>query len=98
MSLDRFTVTRAGRTSVVNVGDIDWIESGGNYVSLPLGPRRGSHRSVVTLRVSARQEPGSSHPDTPGGGGSFPSAGVEDSPGVKNPDRIVQFFASLRRG
>ena len=38
MSLDRFIVTRGGRTSVVNVDDIDWIESDGNYVTLHVGP------------------------------------------------------------
>ena len=48
MSLDRFTVTRAGRTSVVNVDDIDWIESDGNYVSLHVGPQRHLVRGTLT--------------------------------------------------
>ena len=48
MSLDRFSVTRAGRTSVVNVDDIDWIESDGNYVSLHVGPQRHLVRGTLT--------------------------------------------------
>ena len=53
MSLDRFSVTRAGRTSVINVDDIDWIESDGNYVSLHVGPQR--HLVRGTLTATARQ-------------------------------------------
>lgn len=52
MSLDRFTVTRAGRTSVVNVDDIDWIESDGNYVSLHVGPQRHLVRGTLTATAS----------------------------------------------
>lgn len=48
MSLDRFTVTRAGRTFVVNVDDIDWIESDGNYVSLHVGQQRHLVRGTLT--------------------------------------------------
>lgn len=52
MSLDRFSVTRAGRTSVVNVDDIDWIESDGNYVSLHVGPQRHLVRGTLTATAS----------------------------------------------
>ena len=52
MSLDRFTVTRAGRTSVVDVDDIDWIESDGNYVSLHVGPQRHLVRGTLTATAS----------------------------------------------
>ena len=52
MSLDRFTVTRAGRTSVVNVDEIDWIESDGNYVSLHVGPQRHLVRGTLTATAS----------------------------------------------
>jgi two-component system LytT family response regulator len=52
MSLDRFTVTRAGRTSVVNVDDIDWIESDGNYVSLHVGQQRHLVRGTLTATAS----------------------------------------------
>ena len=52
MSLDRFTVTRAGRTSVVNVDDIDWIESDGNYVSLHVGPQRHLVRGTLTATAT----------------------------------------------
>lgn len=52
MSLDRFTVTRAGRTSVVNVDDIDWIESDGNYVTLHVGPQRHLVRGTLTATAS----------------------------------------------
>ena len=52
MSLDRFTVTRAGRTSVVSVDDIDWIESDGNYVSLHTGPQRHLVRGTLTATAS----------------------------------------------
>lgn len=52
MSLDRFTVTRAGRTSVVNVDDIDWIESDGNYVSLRVGPQRHLVRGTLTATAT----------------------------------------------
>lgn len=52
MSLDRFTVTRAGRTSVVNVDDIDWIESDGNYVSLHAGPLRHLVRGTLTATAT----------------------------------------------
>ncbi len=48
MSLDCFSVTRAGRTSVINVDDIDWIESDGNYVSLHVGPQRHLVRGTLT--------------------------------------------------
>jgi two-component system LytT family response regulator len=52
MSIDRFTVTRSGRTSVVNVDDIDWIESDGNYVSLHVGPQRHLVRGTLTATAS----------------------------------------------
>src|SRR5215208_5260343 len=52
MSLDRFTVTRAGRTSVVNVDDIDWIESDGNYVSLRVGSQRHLVRGTLTATAT----------------------------------------------
>lgn len=52
MSLDRFTVTRAGRTSVVNVDDIDWIESDGNYVSLHVGQQRHLVRGTLTATAA----------------------------------------------
>ena len=52
MSLDRFTVTRSGRTSVVNVDDIDWIESDGNYVSLHVGPQRHLVRGTLTATAT----------------------------------------------
>ena len=52
MSLDRFTVTRAGRTSVVNVDDIDWIESDGNYVTLHVGLQRHLVRGTLTATAT----------------------------------------------
>ena len=52
MSLDRFTVTRSGRTSVVNVDDVDWIESDGNYVSLHVGPQRHLVRGTLTATAT----------------------------------------------
>lgn len=52
MSIDRFTVTRAGRTFVVNVEDIDWIESDGNYVTLHVGPQRHLVRGTLTATAS----------------------------------------------
>jgi two-component system LytT family response regulator len=52
MSIDRFTVTRAGRTSVVNVDDIDWIESDGNYVTLHVGPQQHLVRGTLTATAS----------------------------------------------
>ena len=52
MSIDRFTVTRAGRTSVVNVDEIDWIESDGNYVSLHVGQQRHLVRGTLTATAS----------------------------------------------
>ena len=52
MSLDRFVVTRSGRTSVINVEDIDWIESDGNYVTLHVGQQRHLVRGTLTATAS----------------------------------------------
>lgn len=54
---DRFLVKKLGREFLVNVNDIDWIESSGNYVTLHVGerlyPLRETMASIET-RLDAR--------------------------------------------
>lgn len=52
MSLDRFIVTRGGRTSMIQIDEVDWIESDGNYVTLHVGQQRHLVRGTLTATAS----------------------------------------------
>jgi two-component system LytT family response regulator len=44
---DRLLVHRAGAIRIIKLGDIDWIESAGNYVRLHVGPEAYLHRQTM---------------------------------------------------
>lgn len=52
-SLKRFAVRSAGKTSFVDIEDIDWMEAAENYVQLHAG--RAEHLLHVTMSVLERQ-------------------------------------------
>jgi two-component system LytT family response regulator len=44
---DRLLVHRGGAIRIIKTGDIDWIESAGNYVRLHVGPEAYLHRQTM---------------------------------------------------
>jgi two-component system LytT family response regulator len=44
---DRVLVHRGGAIRIIKLGDIDWIESAGNYVRLHVGPEAYLHRQTM---------------------------------------------------
>lgn len=55
-SLDRLAVRMDGRTVVVRVDEIDWIEAADNYVQLHVGPRSHLVRSKISA-LEAKLDP-----------------------------------------
>ncbi len=53
---DRFLVKKLGREFLVRVGEIDWVESSGNYVNLHVGERVYPLRETMTA-IQRRLEP-----------------------------------------
>lgn len=53
---DRFLVKKLGREFLVRIGEIDWIESSGNYVNLHVGSRVYPLRETMT-RIDERLVP-----------------------------------------
>jgi hypothetical protein len=54
--IDRLLIKKLGKEFLVKVGDIDWIESSGNYVNLHVGDRVYPLRETMT-GISARLGP-----------------------------------------